>query len=244
MSVTRTALSISAGNCASTTATATVTATGAGRGAGARSARYDGAHLNLPGLGDRFTPHAYQRDAVAGIIAEPTMLMDHVVGAVKTGSMLMGAMELKRLGLASQPWIVVLTTSSNRSGGKPSSGTRRRTCSLGLGTAPQGPLPRAGAPAGLRIGGLRGAARGIAISGSAWARSWPRRWGYVGSPAFKVTPSDDERVELHGIAVLGTRSSFGAWRRSATHHPSWVSIGTVSCQGARGHACSATACGR
>jgi len=72
-----------------------------------RPARYDGAHLNLPGLGDHFTPHAYQRDAVARIIAEPTVLMDHVVGAGKTGSMFMGAMGLKRLGLASQPWIVV-----------------------------------------------------------------------------------------------------------------------------------------
>jgi len=72
-----------------------------------RPARYDGAHLNLPGLGDHFTPHAYQRDAVARIIAEPTVLMDHVVGAGKTGSMFMGAMELKRLGLAQQPWIVV-----------------------------------------------------------------------------------------------------------------------------------------
>ncbi len=72
-----------------------------------RPARYDGAHLNLPGLGDHFTPHAYQRDAVARIIAEPTVLLDHVVGAGKTGSMFMGAMELKRLGLASQPWIVV-----------------------------------------------------------------------------------------------------------------------------------------
>jgi len=72
-----------------------------------RPARYDGAHLNLPGLGDHFTPHAYQRDAVARIIAEPTVLLDHVVGAGKSGSMFMGAMELKRLGLASQPWIVV-----------------------------------------------------------------------------------------------------------------------------------------
>ncbi len=72
-----------------------------------RPARYDRAHLNLPGLGDHFTPHAYQRDAVARIIAEPTVLLDHVVGAGKSGSMFMGAMELKRLGLAQQPWIVV-----------------------------------------------------------------------------------------------------------------------------------------
>ena len=66
-----------------------------------------GDHLSLPGLSEKFEPHPYQRDAVARIVAEPTVLLDHVVGAGKTGSMLMGAMELKRLGLCSQPWIVV-----------------------------------------------------------------------------------------------------------------------------------------
>lgn len=69
--------------------------------------RHRGDHLSLPGLSEKFEPHPYQRDAVARIIAEPTVLLDHVVGAGKTGSMLMGAMELKRLGLCSQPWIVV-----------------------------------------------------------------------------------------------------------------------------------------
>lgn len=69
--------------------------------------KHRGDHLTLPGLSDKFEPHYYQRDAVARIVAEPTVLLDHVVGAGKTGSMLMGAMELKRLGLCSQPWIVV-----------------------------------------------------------------------------------------------------------------------------------------
>ncbi len=69
--------------------------------------KYRGDQLTLPGLSDRFEPHYYQRDAVARIIAEPTVLLDHTVGAGKTGSMLMGAMELKRLGLVKQPWIVV-----------------------------------------------------------------------------------------------------------------------------------------
>jgi N12 class adenine-specific DNA methylase len=69
--------------------------------------KHRGANLTLPGLSDRFDPHYYQRDAVARIIAEPTVLLDHTVGAGKTGSMLMGAMELKRLGLVKQPWIVV-----------------------------------------------------------------------------------------------------------------------------------------
>ena len=72
-----------------------------------RAPVYDGSHLRLPGLSDHFTPHIYQRNAVARITNEPSTLLDHVVGAGKSGSMLMAAMELRRLGLVRQPWIVV-----------------------------------------------------------------------------------------------------------------------------------------
>ncbi|WP_232784741.1 helicase-related protein [Mycobacteroides chelonae] len=72
-----------------------------------RAPHYDGSHLLLPGLSDHFKPHFYQRNAVARILSEPTTLLDHVVGAGKTGSMIMSAMELRRLGLVRQPWIVV-----------------------------------------------------------------------------------------------------------------------------------------
>lgn len=72
-----------------------------------RAPTYDGSHLQLPGLSDHFTPHPYQRNAVARIINEPSILLDHVVGAGKTGTMVMAAMELRRLGLVRQPWIVV-----------------------------------------------------------------------------------------------------------------------------------------
>jgi len=72
-----------------------------------RARTYDGSEMELPGLGEHFTPHPYQRDAAARMVAEPTVLLDHVVGAGKTGTMLMGAMEQKRLGLVSQPWMVV-----------------------------------------------------------------------------------------------------------------------------------------
>lgn len=68
---------------------------------------YDGSRRSFPGLGKTFSPYPYQRDAVERIINEPTVLLNHVVGAGKTGTMLMGAMELKRLGLVRQPWIVV-----------------------------------------------------------------------------------------------------------------------------------------
>ncbi|NMD58313.1 helicase-related protein [Tsukamurella columbiensis] len=70
---------------------------------------YDGSFLQLDGVSEAFTPHPYQRDAVARIVAEPSALLDHVVGAGKTGSMFMGAMELRRRGLVRQPWIVVPT---------------------------------------------------------------------------------------------------------------------------------------
>lgn len=72
-----------------------------------RAPVHDGSHLRFPGMSDHFTPHPYQRDAVARIIAEPTVLLDHVVGAGKTGTMIAGAMELRRLGLVRQPWMVV-----------------------------------------------------------------------------------------------------------------------------------------
>ena len=71
--------------------------------------KYDGTHLSLPGVSAEFEPHPYQRNAVARALSEPTVLLDHVVGAGKTGTMFMTAMELKRRGLVKQPWIVVPT---------------------------------------------------------------------------------------------------------------------------------------
>jgi len=72
-----------------------------------RAPRYDGSKLRLPGRSDHFVSHFYQRNAVARIIAEPATLLDHVVGAGKAGTMLMATMELRRLGVVRQPWIVV-----------------------------------------------------------------------------------------------------------------------------------------
>lgn len=66
-----------------------------------------GAQLQLPGLSPNMLPHPYQRAAAAQIIHEPAVLLDHVVGAGKTGSMIMGAMELRRANLAQKPWMVV-----------------------------------------------------------------------------------------------------------------------------------------
>lgn len=68
---------------------------------------FDGSHLTFPGMSVQFTPHQHQRDAVWRIVSQPSCLLAHVVGAGKTATMVAGAMELKRLGLASKPAIVV-----------------------------------------------------------------------------------------------------------------------------------------
>ena len=81
-----------------------------------RAPVYDGSHMQFPGMSDHFTPHFYQRNAVARIIAEPSVLLDHVVGAGKTGSLVAGAMELRRLGLVRQPWLVVPNTITEQVG--------------------------------------------------------------------------------------------------------------------------------
>lgn len=69
--------------------------------------RYDGSHLSTPGLAADFHPHGHQRDAVWRILSEPTVLLAHDVGAGKTATMAMGAMEMRRLGLVNKPALVV-----------------------------------------------------------------------------------------------------------------------------------------
>lgn len=68
---------------------------------------FDGSQREIAGLSEKFDPYPYQLGAVERMVSEPGTLLNHVVGAGKTGSMLMGAMELKRLGIARQPWMVV-----------------------------------------------------------------------------------------------------------------------------------------
>ncbi|MFI6368837.1 UvrD-helicase domain-containing protein [Nocardia sp. NPDC050630] len=69
--------------------------------------RHDGRFLELAGLSSEITPYRYQLDGAARGISEPTTQLDHVVGAGKTGTMLMIAWELRRRGLVNQPWLVV-----------------------------------------------------------------------------------------------------------------------------------------
>jgi N12 class adenine-specific DNA methylase len=68
---------------------------------------YDGSHLSLPGLATSFIPHSHQRDTVARILTDGRALLAHAVGAGKTATMVMAAMEMRRLGLASKVGVVV-----------------------------------------------------------------------------------------------------------------------------------------
>jgi len=69
--------------------------------------RFDGTHLQLPGLADWFTPHKHQRDAVWRILCEGDTLLAHAVGAGKTATMVIAAVEQRRLGLINKPCFVV-----------------------------------------------------------------------------------------------------------------------------------------
>lgn len=66
-----------------------------------------GAVLTFPGMAETFTPREHQRSAVARMINEPAVGLFHQVGAGKTAEMVIGSMELKRLGMANKPAIVV-----------------------------------------------------------------------------------------------------------------------------------------
>lgn len=68
---------------------------------------HDGSHLSLPGLAPNFRPHPHQRDAVARIVTDGRALLAHAVGAGKTATIVIAAMEQRRLGLAAKPAVVV-----------------------------------------------------------------------------------------------------------------------------------------
>ncbi|WP_137802576.1 helicase-related protein [Kocuria sp. 2SI] len=66
-----------------------------------------GEYLSLPGVAETFTPRPHQRAAVARMIAEPSTGLFHEVGAGKTAEAIMGAMEMRRMGLINKPLIVI-----------------------------------------------------------------------------------------------------------------------------------------
>lgn len=70
--------------------------------------RYSGCFLDLPGLNtEHFTPYPHQKDAVARIILDKDVLLNHKVGTGKTNIIIMGIHERKRIGLSEKNLIVV-----------------------------------------------------------------------------------------------------------------------------------------
>ena len=69
---------------------------------------FDGSHLTFPGMNPTITLLPHQKNAVARILfSENSTLLAHVVGAGKTYEMIAGIMEMKRLGIAHKPLIIV-----------------------------------------------------------------------------------------------------------------------------------------
>jgi N12 class adenine-specific DNA methylase len=72
---------------------------------------FDGSHLTFPGMAREHLREAdldkHQKDAVWRILQTGNTLLAHVVGAGKTFEMVAAAMELRRMGLAKKPMIVV-----------------------------------------------------------------------------------------------------------------------------------------
>jgi N12 class adenine-specific DNA methylase len=68
---------------------------------------YDTARLTLPGIIGDWEMRPHQNAAIRRILAEPTALLAHVVGAGKTATMVAGAMELRRTGMAQKPALVI-----------------------------------------------------------------------------------------------------------------------------------------
>lgn len=72
-----------------------------------RLREYDGSHLTFPGMSAGLTLRAHQKNAIWRQLQAGNTLLAHVVGAGKTLEIVGGAMEMRRLGLARKPMIVV-----------------------------------------------------------------------------------------------------------------------------------------
>jgi N12 class adenine-specific DNA methylase len=72
---------------------------------------YDGSHLTFPAMNKSILRKGdldkHQKDAVWRMLQSDTTLLAHTVGAGKTWEMVAAAMEMRRLGLATKPMIVV-----------------------------------------------------------------------------------------------------------------------------------------
>jgi len=68
---------------------------------------FDGSYLTTPGLNKEFKLRDIQKNVIARIIQTGNTYMAHAVGSGKTASMIVSAMEMRRLGLARKPMIAV-----------------------------------------------------------------------------------------------------------------------------------------
>ena len=68
---------------------------------------YDGSHLQMPGMDQSVRPRPNQKNAIWRMIREGFAMIAHAPGAGKTYTLCGAAMEMKRLGLANKPLIVV-----------------------------------------------------------------------------------------------------------------------------------------
>ena len=71
------------------------------------SSHYDGSFLTLPDLNPEFKPYPHQKDAVARIILDQDVLLNHSVGSGKTSTLIIGLHERKRMGLSGKNLVVV-----------------------------------------------------------------------------------------------------------------------------------------
>ena len=69
--------------------------------------KYDGSMLTFPGLASSITPYPHQKNVIRRILTGANTLIAHCVGAGKTWSMQIAAMEGKRLGLFRKPLFIL-----------------------------------------------------------------------------------------------------------------------------------------
>lgn len=74
---------------------------------GLRERRYDGSHLQFPGMSRSFEPRPHQKDGVWRILQSRATLLGHCVGSGKTALSIIATRELNRLGLARKALVAV-----------------------------------------------------------------------------------------------------------------------------------------
>jgi N12 class adenine-specific DNA methylase len=74
---------------------------------GLRERRFDGSHLQLPGMNSNIALRPHQKDGIWRVMQSRATLLGHVVGSGKTFLMIAAAMELKRLGICHKAMAVV-----------------------------------------------------------------------------------------------------------------------------------------